>query len=788
MLYSDLKTSVRSITRNKVQSAISILGLGIGLGCIILLLALILHENSFDRYIPDHQNVHRIIFGNSGATQYPLAEEMKREFPEVTDFFRFYQTNNIQLRNQRNELVRDGNFAFSDPSIFRILGIEFTSGSAAVSLNEVAISQKTAFKYFGQCSPLGAVMPVKLNEVFTDMIVSGVYKDFPSNSTLFPDFIADIKLSEKMFSQFQRALGDFGNETRTSFDWRYGEFLSVVVLDRNADIDALILKMEKYKELFVTDKTKDLKFNLQAVSDTYLKSGDIGNLPFLRSGNSNELMYYEAIALLILLISVINYILLTRAGTADRLRELGTRKAFGATNKLLRRQILLESNLVAILSLIPASFVIDYGMTFINDTLNKTLNYEVFYNPFTWLILISVVIFTGTGSGVLIGYNFSRIPALLLLSGKQSESARSNRWTYSFLIFHFSIYIILVASVISVSKQIRFSRSSLQGINPENILVSELNSPELKKSFTAITDEIQKIPGVIKVAGGSFIPPFGNFLPITLATVEGEKVRFDGLIMGNGMTELLGIELKEGQSFGEYQPGTPEILMNESGALKHNVKAGENFLVFKVRGILKDFNAHSLHSLIEPMVILQQNPQKMGLIAIKTDGTNDAVIKDRLRQLYNQIAPDEIFEVTYLSERVSSFYSRERNQAEIMGAFSFLATVLSMMGLFGIALISISKRTKEVGVRKVNGASISEVLYLLNVGFIRWVLISIVISVPASVYIMSQWLERFAYRTGLSWWIFASASLSAILIALITVSYQSMRAATRNPVEALRYE
>jgi putative ABC transport system permease protein len=228
--------------------------------------------------------------------------------------------------------------------------------------------------------------------------------------------------------------------------------------------------------------------------------------------------------------------------------------------------------------------------------------------------------------------------------------------------------------------------------------------------------------------------------------------------------------------------------MNESSAIKHNVKAGENFLAFKVRGIVKDFHAHSLHSLIQPMVILQQNPERMGLIAIKTSGINDAVIKDRLRQLYNQIAPDEIFEVSYLSDQVSNFYIRERNQAEIMGAFSFLATVLSMMGLFGIALISISKRTKEVGVRKVNGASVSEVLYLLNAGFIRWVLISIVISVPASVYIMSLWLERFAYRTGLSWWIFASASLSAVLIALITVSWQSLRAATRNPVEALRYE
>jgi putative ABC transport system permease protein len=318
--------------------------------------------------------------------------------------------------------------------------------------------------------------------------------------------------------------------------------------------------------------------------------------------------------------------------------------------------------------------------------------------------------------------------------------------------------------------------------------VSDLNSPELKKSFAAITDEIGKIPGVLRVAGGSFIPPFGNFLPIVLATPEGQKERFDGLIMGKGMTELLEIKISDGEPFGDFQPNQADILMNESSARKYNLKAGDNYLAFRVRGIVQDFNAHSLHTLIQPLVILQQNPQRMGLLAIKTDGTNDAAIKSRLRQLYNQIAPDEIFEVTYLTDQVAAFYSRERNQARIIGAFSILATVLSMMGLFGIALISISKRTKEVGIRKVNGASITEVLYLLNVDFIRWVIISIVVSVPASLYIMTQWLERFAYRTGLSWWIFASASLSAILIALITVSWQSLRAATRNPVKALRYE
>lgn len=787
MILADLKTTIRSIARKRVNSLISILGLGIGLGCNILLLALILHETSFNKYIPGYQNLFRIVLGNSGFTHYPLAEEMKREFPEVKDFFRFYQTDFIQLRNSRDEIVKDGNFSFSDPAIFRILGIKMISGTPASTSSEVAVSEKTAMKYFGDLSPLGEVLQVKLSDTFIDLIVTGVYSDFPASSTMYPDFIADIDLSEKLFSRFQKSLGEYGNENLTRRGWEYNDFITFVVLDKNTNRVALAGRMKKYNEFITNENLKDMDFSFQPVTDIYLRSGEIGPAPFLRAGNPGELKYYEAISLVILLISVINYIFLTRAATSDRLRELGTKKAFGASRVSLRNQIILESNIIALLSLIPATFVIDFGITFINNVLNKSLSTTIFQNPLMWIITGCVILFTGSISGLLIGFNYARIPAIILLSGKSDNHSRNLKLSNSFLVFHFSIYIILVAGVTTISKQIRYSMSGYVGINPRNVIVSNLNSNELKNSFTAICDEIEKVPGVIRTAGGSFIPPFGNLLPINLASPDGEKVRFDGLIMGEGMTELLGIEIKEGESFGEYSPAAG-VLINECSAQKYNLHAGDNYLNFKIRGIVKDFHAHSLHTQIQPLVILQQNPTRMGIIAIKTDGTNDEAVIKRLRELFNQFAPDEIFEVEYLTDQVSSFYGRERNHAKIMGAFSILATVLSMMGLFGIALISITKRTKEIGIRKVNGASVAGILYLLNKDFMRWILISIAVSVPASIYLMSEWLGRFAYKTRLSWWIFGAAALSALAIAMITVSWQSWRAATKNPVEALRYE
>jgi len=788
MIKQEFTTAFRSILRKKVISSISILGLGIGLGCIIVLLALVIHEKSFDTFIPDHRNVYRIISGTNSQVHYPLAESMKNEFPEVKDYFRYYESGPVQLKTPGSEVVREEDFGFADPAVFRIMGIDFISGTPAGSMSEVAISEKSAMKYFGNLSAPGEVIEVRFPEGFLKLTVSGVYREFPSNSTLYPALIADIKLSQKMIGQFQRDLGDYGTSETQPLGWRDNEFLSLLVLDKNADPAVLPAKMEKYKELIASPGQDTLRFNLQPVADIYLGSEDITGSFFLRRGNADELKYYEIISLMILLISLANFVLLSRAGVSERNRELGTRKVYGASQGRIRRMVILESFLIVLLSLIPAAFVIESGIPFINNTLGKTLSGQIFLTPRLWILLVMLILLTGLVSGWIIGTKYSRMPAYKMLSGKIPGQNGSRRWNYSFLLLHFTIYMILVSGLLAVSKQLDYSRSGYKGINPENVLVADLNSDELRNSFLTLCEEIRKIPGVIRVAGGSFIPPFGNFLPINLADASGERIRFDGLIMGEGMTELLGIEVIDGSSFGQYKEGIPEVLINESAAKLHKVGAGGNLLAFKVRGVVRDFNAHSLHTTIQPMVILPQNPARMGLLAIKTDGVNDEKIIKQFRDLYSQISPDEIFEVRYLTDQVENFYARERDQSRIIKAFSLLALVLSVMGLFGISLMSISKREKEIGIRKVNGASESEVLLMLNTAYLKWVLAAVVVSVPVSYWLISKWMERFAYRTEISWWIFVLAGLSALVISVLTVSWQSWRAATRNPVEALRYE
>lgn len=787
MFSADLKAAFRNIFRKKITALISILGLGIGLGCIIILLALITHELSFDRFIPDHRNVYRVAFGQNGLTSYPLGENMAQEFPEVDGYFRYYRAMTIQIKTSDNTIIRENNFSFADTSIFRITGVRLISGRPAYAPNEVAISKDAAKKLFGSTSPESLMVPVKLGDGFTPMAVTGVFENFPSTSTLNPSFIADIRMSEMMFSNWQRSLGDFGSDQRSPLDWTKTDFLTYLKLVPGSNTSALVSRMDKYREFSLRENKNELHYMLQPVANIYLNPEEVNSNQYLRQGNRSELIYYEVISVMILLISVANYVLLTRAGVSDRMLNLGTRKAYGATSGKIRQLIIMEATLIVLISLIPAVFIFEWGMELVNSTLNKTLSSDIFLNPALWGLLVIVVLLTGTFAGWLIGYHYSNIPALSLISGSGSKGRRGP-FTYSFLVFHFIIYIVFAAGLIAVSKQIKYSRTGFRGIDPRNILVSNLTSESLMKSFSTIKNEMDRVPGVISIAGGTFIPPFGNFLPVTLATAEGSKVRFDGLIMGEGMTELLGIEVSDGASFGPYKAGTPDVLINESTARDHKVKAGEKLLAFNVVGVVKDFHAHSLHSEIQPMVILQQNPERMSLVAIKTDGTNDAVIREKLRQLYRTISPDEIFEARYLTDRIDNFYSRELNQAKLIGAFAVLAAVLSAMGLFGISVISISGRRKEIGLRKVNGAAIREVLLMVNADFLKWVLVAFILAVPISLYLVNKWLERFAYKTELNWWIFAAAGFSAVFIAILTVSWQSLRAAKSNPAEAIRHE
>lgn len=788
MNITDFKIAIRNILKNKVESIISILGLGIGLGCIMILGVLVIHEYSFDKFIPNYQTAYRLIDETDPRLPYPMAPSVKNNIPEVSSFFRFYQTGEVQIKNAGNQIIKENYFAFADADIYTLLGIKFKYGVPAASNTEIAISEDIAKKYFSTKNAVGSTMLVKLKDEFLTLNICGVYKKFPGNSTLRPEFIGNIDLSGEVFGLTQRMFGDYGKTDQDFRNWDNRYFYSYLFLNPQANPENVTAKIKNYLVSVDAEKFRERSYYLQPVEDIYLHSNDLSGNVYSQGGNSDELKYYVGIAFVILCIAIINYVFLTKAKILNRLTEIGAKKALGASNTTIQKQVLLESNLISLLSLIPAIIIVILGIPFVNSTLGKTVGHEVFWIWQTWGMLLVIIILTGTVSGLLIGSSISRTSVVVLLTGKLNRKRKKYSLNHSFLSFHFAIFIVLVVSVFTFKKQINYGLTNFKDIDPRSILICELNTPELQKQFQVLRNELDKYPNVIRTAGSSFIPPFGNFLPINLQTKE-EKVRFDGLIMGQGMIDLLGMKIIDGEPFGEFQPGKRNsIIINESTALKYNLKAGDLLNGFTVRGIVKDFSAHSMHSLIQPMVILQQHPEKMRLLAIKTNGLDDSNIIRETERMVKRISPESVVSITHLTDQINQFYSREQNQSKLITGFSLLAVSLAVMGLFGIVLITISKRTKEIGIRKVNGARATEVVEMLNKDFLKWVGFAFIIATPASWYFMHKWLENFAYQTGLSWWIFAIAGILAFIIALLTVSIQSYKAASKNPVEALRYE
>lgn len=788
-LYINLKIALKSIVNSKIESLVSILGLGIGMGSILLILMLYMHENSFDSYIPQNNQIYRVLHGTNSNIPFIVGETAKNDIPSVDEFFRYHQSGEFEIRLNGIDIIEEHRFACADTSIFSLLGIDFIIGKTAESRNQVAISEKMAMKYFSNGNALNETFEARLNNEFINLTVCGIFKDFPSNSSLAPNFVSHTDLIDEFLGTRKKLLGEYGTEVETfKTSWERDVCITYLKINAQSNPKDVTEQLQKYSDRFEEESKKEKAFSLQAATDVYLKSEGINDI-YSRRGNANELKYYIAIVLFILIIAVFNYIFLTKGKMEGRLKEFGVKRALGAYTSSIRKQMLFEANIISLLSLIPALFVIILGTQFINSTLGRNLDNQILSVWYTIPILSLIPLLTGSLSGFIVGIKISRISPVLLLNKRSSSLPMSKQWSNSFLSLHFTIFIILIVGVLVFKKQINYSLNNFTAINPDNVMICELNTPELSQKFDVIDNHIKQLPGVISTAGSSFIPPYNWTLPIRLINPENnETIVFDGLIMGEGMTELLNIELIEGDHFGEYNEDQRRFIFNESAAVLYNLKAGENFNGFYIQGIVKDFTAHTMHSLINPMVIIQQHPDKMRLFAIKTTGETDDEIKASITKLFKEISPDKMVSIYTLQEQINQFYIREQNQSKLISAFSMLAIVLTIMGLFGMVLNTVSKKTKEIGIRKVNGAKISEILIMINKDFIKWVVLGYVTACPIAWYSMNIWLENFAYKTTFSWWIFVLAGALALGIALLTVSWQSWLAARRNPVEALRYE
>ena len=789
MNWLELKQIIRHIRNNKLSSFINIFGLGIGLGCVILMGTYILHEFSFDKYHKNSNNLYRVIVDNNASESYAMGEAFKNKVPGIKDIFRIDDVWNTRFKIN-GEFVKEDNFILGEQKMFSILDIPLEIGNREKlfeSTSSLVISDKIRDKYFPNENPVGKILEVSISGRLVSFTITGVFHHFPSYSSIQANCIGNI---EEAFPIMNNAADIFtriseNDVNKLKQDWETKKFQTIALTTKNINIEtAENLCADIYNE----HRQKDYKVRFQPFNQIYLHSNGISNSGPFRSSQLSTLKIYAGIALLILVVALINYILLSLADAKKQLKQVACHKINGASASNISWRYLQQSLVTAFLSLVPVLFFLALIIPFFNQLFDKNLSIQLFFKAPYLAMLFAFIIFTGLISGAYISFYSSQINPLQLLSPATSKVKNRINQKGILVAVQFVIFIFLISSTLLMQKQLFYSFNKNPGFNSHNVLVFKLDSKDAQNQFSVLESKMKQNPHVEMVAASSFTPPTQSFLQLSVGDGE-DRLQEEGLFIGPNLISTLKIPILEGEDYqaSEIRSANPELIINEMAARKYNVNAGEYLGKYYIKAVVADFHAHSLHRFIKPLLLLNGGSENATELVVRTDGNNQQVV-DYAQTQWSEMFSSSYMEYELLNDRISAFYENERKQTRSVMFFAFMAIVLAALGLFGYVSLALIQRTKEIGIRKVNGAKISEVMKMLNKDFVKWVAVAFVIATPMAYYAMNKWLENFAYKTTLSWWIFALAGLLALGIALLTVSWQSWRAATRNPVEALRYE
>ncbi|MDO9510407.1 MAG: ABC transporter permease [Bacteroidales bacterium] len=784
MFRNYFKVAFASLIKSRVYSIISISSLSVGLAVCILLLLYVFHELSFDRYHEKSDHIYRLCQEVHPYQAPAAAEVLANKLPEIKKFARILPRDNILIQSN-NQRFRENKVAWVDPDLFNIFSFRFTKGNAGDFFQlpgTAVISETTAHKYFGDIDPVGKMLKVG-NEY--DYTVVGVIEDVPQNS----HFTFDIFLT--------LADGDmlFGKDWMSSWGWQ--NFLVYFEMQNDfskPELEAKICQILKNPN----DKDAPLPvFTLQQLKDIHLYSAQFQN--DIQPQNSiNYVLIFSAIGLLILLIASFNYVNLLTANATTRLTEIGMRKAFGASSRQVALQFIIESFVVFIISFIISLVLVRFCLPIFNNLSGKELSFSVLTNGNILLGMFGILLIIGVLAGYYPAFilsKYSPVQVMKSLGGSNSSGFQIKKILIG---AQFSIVIILISCSIIMLRQIQFLKQKDLGFEKNAVLtaVFDLGSEEkynaLKQTLIAqncvsAVSTASRIPsGSLNNEGG--VLPEGQTEPKSIPYVH---VNFDYF-------ESFGIKATRGRLFSNRfkTDATESIILNEAAVASLEIQGDPigqriqcNWPKSKreIVGVIEDIHFESLYEKIRPAVFVISYPEYYHLI-VKVKSLDVVQVMKTVTKSCQSIYPDEVIEFSYLDEQVDHLYDKDNKTFQLMGFFALLAIMLASMGLLGMATFLMTSRTKEIGIRKVNGARVSEIVMMLNIGFLKWVAVAFVIATPIAYYSMNQWLASFAYKIALSWWIFALSACISTLIVLLTVSWLTYKAARRNPIESLRYE
>jgi putative ABC transport system permease protein len=778
MFKNYLKVAFRNITRQKGFSFINITGLAIGMAICILIMLWVQDEYNYDRFNEKADNVYRILFSyiSNGETRQhwrtppPMAGTIKEKYPEIEDAARFHNEGMVLLNVGDKKLkVQAG---YTDNNIFNIFTLPFVQGNsdqALIDPNSTVISQEMADIFFPNENPIGKIITIN-NEI--ELTVDGVTKELLAGSHLQFDFLVQ-------FSRLPEILG-YGDEE----DWGDFGFNTFLLLNPNASITEVENNINACIDEIMPEMGR--RFFLQKLADIHLYNLD---------GSPGMMLYiyiFSSIAVFILLIACINFMNLSTARSMLRSREIGVRKVVGAVRNQLKIQFLSESILMAFLSLVLAIVFVELMMPVFNDLTDKQLQLNLLNNNMM-LILLGITVFTGMISGLYPAFLLSAFKPVSVLKGKNIASTGGFR--KALVVLQFTLSIILIFSTIVVSKQMSFIRSRNLGFEKENVVYLPLNNTFYEKS-DALETELMKNPNIKSVTRTSSLLGLGPKWSMTIAEWEGnegqQELNLPLISCDRNFLETFGLELVAGEFYSKDSYSDDEEfewVLNETAIKMTGLKdpIGKSFADGVIIGVIKNFNFRSLHSTIQPLALVAV-PEWDNYVAVKISGNDVPATLEFIEKVSIEIAPDFLFEYTFLDEEFDNLYRTEIRLGKLFNYFAFFAIIISSLGLLGLSSFMIQQRTKEIGIRKVLGSSVIQVVKLLSTDFTKWVILANLIALPVAYLIMNKWLQSFAFKTEIGIIVFFIAGGVALLISFLTVSFQTIKAANSNPVKALKYE
>jgi len=797
MIKNYLKIAFRILKRKKVFSFINIAGLSIGITCSVFILLLIHYEFSYDRHIENAENIYRII------TQWPmeymntdkitwtsarLAPFLKEQFPDVEQAVRVDDVPGGVSLSYGNRVFSEEAFYFVDPEFLMVFSTPFIQGQPETALRHplsVVISEKAAGKYFAGENPLGKIL--RYNDKF-DFQVTGVFKNIPENTHFTYDFLAS----------FQSLRTMRGEDAVYMDRWTSMDYQTYIQLREEIDPPEFQKVMEKHLVENTPQQMKDYHYFLQPLTKIHLG----GNIPGELAQNSHMKYIYifAGIAILIMIITCFNYINLSTASFSARAGEINIRKVVGANRKRLIQQFMVEAFLTTMIAFILALVVLYFVMPLVNMMIGAEVEFALLKKM---NILASVIALV-----CLIGFLSAYYPALLLSSYTSISHLKSGRFTGDkrsglsrniSVVVQFVISTALIVSAIAIHRQVDFiMKRNLGQLNDTIVTLPVVDdNDEIKQRIDVFAAELKKESAIKGISVSSWLPTnirSGDYA-VWDGQEKGEKILFHNLRTDYDFLDLYGIPLIEGRNFSKDFPSdmTQAYIVNETAVRSMHMDdpVGKRFGYQQregiIIGVVKDFHFVPMNQRIKPLAI-RRDPQDMRFISIKIDAQHMSRAIRFIEDRWKEISPGFAFEYSFIDEEVDALYRSEKRLNRAVTFFTYIALFLASLGLFGLVMFFVERRVKEIGVRKVLGARIIDIVALLSKDFIRLVLLANLIAVPLSYTLINKWLQSYAYRIDLSAWIFIVSGFLVLVISLLVVSYQTVKAATANPVDSLRYE